>query len=162
TAVLSDTTVCKAPGHNDADTYQDSLPWVGGGPLPEQPAPFPSDLCDTPIDSDGNPVVDGRGRPVPLAAGQIPNIQPGTTEGGVSEGQTVLMTARTVAAGAGTPDSPGTLAKGAEKLRVRPGEGLRLQLVNAAAVRFFRLRLTDAQGRQIPLVRVGGEGGLLD
>ena len=33
---------------------------------------------------------------------------------------------------------------------------------NEATTRFFRLRLTDNAGVQVPLVRVGGQGGLLD
>ena len=45
---------------------------------------------------------------------------------------------------------------------MQPGQGLRLQLLNTATTRFFRLRLTDDAGTQIPLVRVGGNGGLLD
>ena len=51
---------------------------------------------------------------------------------------------------------------GIEALDVQPGQGIRLQLINAATMRFFRLRLTDAAGTLIPLVRVGGQGGLLD
>jgi FtsP/CotA-like multicopper oxidase with cupredoxin domain len=39
---------------------------------------------------------------------------------------------------------------------------VRLLVGNAATVRFFRLRLTDASGAPIPLVRIGGQGGLLD
>jgi FtsP/CotA-like multicopper oxidase with cupredoxin domain len=62
----------------------------------------------------------------------------------------------------GSPEAPGDLAEGAKTLDVKPGEGLRLQIGNAAAVRYFRLRLTNCCGTQIPLVRIGGEGGLLD
>src|SRR5262249_12360167 len=40
--------------------------------------------------------------------------------------------------------------------------GLRLRIGNTSTIRFFRLRLTDNSGTQIPLIRVGGEGGLLD
>lgn len=161
TLVLSDTTVCKQPGANDTDTYQDSLPWVGGPLLPEQPAPFPSELCDTPIDNDGDAIVDGSGDPVPLPAGAIPNIQIAGS-GRVNEGQTVLTNGVNVGARAGSPGAPGALAPGASVLQVRPGQGLRLQLVNSATIRYFRLRLTDGAGNLIPLVRVGGEGGLLD
>jgi FtsP/CotA-like multicopper oxidase with cupredoxin domain len=35
-------------------------------------------------------------------------------------------------------------------------------MINGAVSRFFRLRLTDQNGEQITMFRVGGEGGLLD
>ena len=63
---------------------------------------------------------------------------------------------------AGSPTAPGAPAPGARVLNVQAGQGLRLQLVNAATTRFFRLRLTTSTGAMAPLVRVGGEGGLLD
>ena len=155
TLVLTDITVCKAPGGNDAATYDPSLPWVGGGPLPVQPAPTPTDLCDTPFDYHGDPL------PGALAAGSVPNIQ--SHEGArVNEGQTVLTNGMNVGARAGDPGSPGMLAGGASVLSVLPGQGMRLQLVNAATTRFFRLRLTADDGSPIPLVRIGGQGGLLD
>src|SRR5205085_10724555 len=37
-----------------------------------------------------------------------------------------------------------------------------LQVINSSAIRYMRLRLTTTAGLQVPLVRVGGEGGLLD
>ena len=55
TLMVSDLTVCKAPGQNDTVNYDPSLPHVSGGPLPAQGAPHPDDLCDTPFDQDGNP-----------------------------------------------------------------------------------------------------------
>ena len=42
------------PGSNDAVTCP-SLLHVSGGPLPGQLGPFPTDMCDTPIDSEGAP-----------------------------------------------------------------------------------------------------------
>jgi hypothetical protein len=45
---------------------------------------------------------------------------------------------------------------------VAPGQGLRLRIGNAATTRFFRLHLTTDAGANVPLYRVGGEGGLLD
>jgi FtsP/CotA-like multicopper oxidase with cupredoxin domain len=155
--VLSDMTVCKAPGHNDAATYDPSLPWVGGGPLPAQPGPTPLTLCETsPIDENGAP----RG---PFAAGDIPNIQTAATVGRTNEGQTVLTNGLNAGGRAGSPSAPGALAAGASTLDVRAGQGLRLQILDAAQTRYMRLRLTTSTGRQVPLVRVGGEGGgLLD
>jgi len=154
TLVLSDLTVCKAPGANDVVTYPSTLPWVGGAPLPAQPEPTPKTLCDTPIDGHGD-ALSG-----PLAAGSVPNIQRHRDR--VNEGQTVLTNGRIVGARDGSPSLPGSLAAGAFTRAVQPGQGIRLQIVDAATTRFFRLRLTDSAGTQIPLVRVGGEGGLLN
>jgi FtsP/CotA-like multicopper oxidase with cupredoxin domain len=165
--VLSDTTVCKAPGTNDAVTYPNpggnTLPWVGnpgGGTtpaLPVQANPTPKMLCETPT------AVDGAGnlRLSSYAAGDIPSIQQ-TVGGRENEGQTVLTNGQNVGGRAGSPAAPGALAPGASTLNVRPGQGLRLQLVNTSAIRYFRLHLTDSTGANIPLIRVGGEGGLLD
>ena len=63
---------------------------------------------------------------------------------------------------AGTLAAPGALAAGALTLDVQAGQGLRLRLGNETVVRFFRLILTDNTGVQIPLIRVGGQGGILD
>jgi FtsP/CotA-like multicopper oxidase with cupredoxin domain len=163
---LSDTTVCKSQGSNDAATYSPAAPWVGGGALPAQGPPTPKNLCEGPglpgppvnpypIDSNGSL----RG---PFAAGDIPNIQTALHAGRINEGQTVLTNGKNVGARAGTPSAPGPLAPGASKLKVRPGSGIRMELLNASAVRYFRLRLTTASGAQVPLVRVGSDGGLLN
>jgi FtsP/CotA-like multicopper oxidase with cupredoxin domain len=53
TLALSDITVCKAPGTNDARTFPASAPWIGGGSLPDQGTP-PVSLCETSaLDEDG-------------------------------------------------------------------------------------------------------------
>jgi FtsP/CotA-like multicopper oxidase with cupredoxin domain len=162
TLALSDTTICKAPGANDAQTFNTDpakgpvLPHVSGAALPSQPGPFPVDLCDTSaIDDEGTP------RP-PFAAGDIPNVQKPGTSGRVNEGQTVLTNGIDVGGRAGTPAAPGALDPDAQTLDVQAGQGLRLRIGNETVVRFFRLILTDDAGNQIPLVRVGGQGGLLD
>jgi len=156
TMVLGDLTVCKAPGSNDAKTYNPNLPHVSGGPLATQASPWPVELCETaPIDEDGNPRAK-------YAAGDVPNIQKSGTSGRVNEGQTVLTNGINVGARNGTPSAPGPLSPGANLLNVQAGQGLRLQFVNTSAVRFFRLRLTTSTGTLVPLVRVGGQGGLLD
>jgi hypothetical protein len=80
----------------------------------------------------------------------------------VNEGNIVLTNGMNVGARGGTPSAPGALAAGAHTMEVQAGQGLRLQLVNAATTRFFRLRMTDAAGTLIPLVRIGGQGGILD
>jgi FtsP/CotA-like multicopper oxidase with cupredoxin domain len=167
TLVLSDATVCKDPGTNDTDTYDDSLPWSRGPTLPEQAGPFPSDLCDRPMDDHGSPVRDAQGRPLPLHKGDIPNIvkTPIPQLGGSSrtnEGQTVLANGTNAGHRNGSPEAPGPLAAGAALIDVAAGQGLRFQAVNAATTRYFRLRLTDAAGTLVPLLRVGGQGGLLD
>jgi FtsP/CotA-like multicopper oxidase with cupredoxin domain len=168
TLALSDITVCKAPGSNDTATYDPAVawPWAGSGAFPGQPGPTPFDLCEgAPMDEDGNPLGGD------FAAGDIPNIQPGgtvpplaavVTSARVNEGQTVLTNGKNVGGRAGSPEVPGALAAGASTLDIQAGQGLRLQLGNTATTRFFRLRMTDNAGTQIPLVRVGGQGGLLD
>jgi FtsP/CotA-like multicopper oxidase with cupredoxin domain len=167
--VLSDTTVCKAPLGNDADTYDVTAPtdpWVGPGPeggnLPAQSPPTPPvDLCETSaIDEDGIPLAPPG---TTFQEGDIPNIQK-NTQARTNEGQTVLTNGVNVGGRTGSPYSPplGGLAASAQALDVQPGQGLRLQMLNAATIRYFRLRLTDSTGAIIPLIRVGGEGGLLD
>jgi FtsP/CotA-like multicopper oxidase with cupredoxin domain len=162
TLALSDTTVCKTPGTNDTETYDPTLPWAGGAPLVAQPGPTPVQLCETDaIDENGDDHA-------AWAAGDIPFIQPGgtvepfVTSGRVNEGQTVLTNGKNVGGRNGSPSAPGALVPGAATLDVLAGQGLRLQIGNTATIRFFRLRLTDNSGVQIPLVRIGGQGGLLD
>jgi FtsP/CotA-like multicopper oxidase with cupredoxin domain len=169
TLVLGDTTVCKEPGTNDAITFpaDPTLPWAGPGPFPgKSAAPSPKDRCETqPLDEHGhivNPVV-------PLSAGAIPNVQPSPDCGATgepvcptNEGQLVLTNGKVAAARAGSPSAPGALAPNAEVIDVNAGEGMRLQLASAATIRYFRLRLTDQNGSQITLFRVGGQAGLLD
>ncbi len=167
TLVLSDTTVCKDVGQNDDATYpaDPTLHWAGGSPYPGHDLPAtPRQVCETaPLDIDGHNVFQ------PFGRGDIPNIQssqhcspripPGCR---VNEGQIVLTNGRIPAPRAGSPDAPAPLLGQFEALQVSAGQGVRLQLVNAAVLRFFRLRMTDSAGRQIALYRIGGQGGLLD
>lgn len=160
TLVLSDLTVCKAPGSNDTVNFPAGLPHVSGGALPAQVNPWPKDLCEgapngAALDEDGAPRGD-------YASGDVPNIQKPGTSGRVNEGQLVLTNGMNVGGRAGTPSAPGALAAGAYTLDVTAGQGLRFQLVNAATTRFFRLILTDQAGVQVPLIRVGGQGGVLN
>ncbi len=155
TLMVSDLTVCKAPGQNDTVNYDPSLPHVSGGPLPAQGAPHPDDLCDTPFDQDGNPTN------TPLPEGWIANVTP-PNAAIVNEGQTVITNGMNVGGRGGTPAAPGALAANAHVLDVRPGQGLRLQLIAPTQIRYLRFRLTLSDGTFVPLVRVGGEGGLLD
>jgi FtsP/CotA-like multicopper oxidase with cupredoxin domain len=160
TMVLSDVTVCKAAGSNDTVNFDASLPHVSGGALPAQQAPSPQKICEgapagTALDEDGDPRGD-------YAAGEVPNIQRGGSSGPVNEGQVVLTNGMYVGHRAGSPGAPGALAAGAHTIDVTAGQGLRFQFVNAATTRFFRLIMTDAAGVQVPLVRVGGQGGVLN
>ncbi|MDJ0928561.1 MAG: multicopper oxidase domain-containing protein [Gammaproteobacteria bacterium] len=168
TLVLSDITVCKAPGDNDATTFAPNpkRAWAftdSIGPFPGNTAyPTPRDLCETPRGRDGESLDTG-----PLAAGDIPNVKPEKRCGPripcrVNEGQLVLTNGRVASPRAGTPEQPASLSRTAAAVPVRAGSGQRLQLINAAVSRYFRLRLTDQQGRLVPLYRIGGEGGLLD
>ena len=166
--VLSDITVCKVPGSNDAATY--SLPatpadaeWVGGAAA--QGGPQPVALCETPLNEDGTTTPGA----TPLPAGDVPNIQKDAMGGiPVVEGQTVLTNGVNVGWRQGTPTTaggdpgPGALDPSAFTLPVQRGQGLRLQAVNCAHLRYFRLLLTTAAGAPQPLARVGGEGGLLN
>jgi FtsP/CotA-like multicopper oxidase with cupredoxin domain len=165
--VLSDTTVCKAPASNDAKTYLDptTIPvaadrpeWLSGAT--SQPGPTPVSLCE--VAPAGNAMnEDGTPAAVSFTATEVPNIQRGTP-GRTNEGQTVLTNGMNVGARAGTPAAPQELAAGAFTRTVQPGQGLRLQIVNCAVTRYFRLHLATEPGAQVPLIRVGGEGGLLD
>ena len=169
TLMLADTTVCKSPGKNDERTFEPGadVPWVfteSIGPFPGHDAyPTPKDLCETPRDRHGKPAKTG-----PLKAGDIPNITPPVNCGSgkrpcrVNEGQIVLANGRTAVARAGTPAAPGSLADDADVIEAAAGSGLRLRLINAAVSRYFRLIMTDPSGRQLPLHRVGGQGGLLE
>lgn len=156
--VLSDITVCKAPGSNDSATYDATLPWVGGVSLPVQPDPTPIDLCE--IAPTGSATTD-HGDPalVSYSSGDIPSI---IRTGRTNEGQTVITNGMNVGGRVGSPLSPGVLQAGAHKLNVLAGQGIRLQVVNCATIRYIRLILTTSAGVQVPLVRIGGEGGLLD
>ena len=186
--VLGDTTLCQAPGSNrgiavgEAHTYDDNnddtpavtAPWAGStvaNSLPAQAEPSPKNLCEGPkveLGSIENPYpIDENGDPRgPFAAGDIPNIQTKLHAGRVNEGTIVLTNGRNVGAREGGPKDegyvPGALAAGASTLDVQPGQGLRLEIVNAAPTRIMRLQLTDPEGNLVPLYRVGGEGGLLN
>ena len=152
--VLSDITVCTTPPNPDAYAALGGAEWLSGATA--QSGPLPADMCELPnaVDDHGDPAA------ASYAAGDVPSLE--TMAGRVNEGQTVLTNGVNVGGRAGTPAAPGALAAAAFKLPVRRGQGLRLQIVNCATTRYFRLRLTDAAGQKVNLVRVGGEGGVLD
>jgi FtsP/CotA-like multicopper oxidase with cupredoxin domain len=164
--VLSDITVCKAPGMNDPATYpdptmvvppSDAAEWLSGSAA--QAAPTPVNLCE--VGPGGATNDDGSVAVVSYGAGDIPSMIRGA--GRLNEGQVVLTNGRNVGGRAGTPDNPApALAPGAFAHDVLAGQGLRLQIANCATLRYFRLRLTRANGDIVRLVRIGGEGGLLD
>src|SRR4051794_21802355 len=156
--VLSDTTVCKQPGSNDTETYPTTAPHVSGAAsFPLQADPKPVKLCQTaPIDENGDP------KGSPYNEHDIPAIQTKSSFGRVNEGQTVLTNGKNVGARAGNQNAPGALAAGASKLDVQAGQGLRLQMLNAATTRYMRLHLSNSAGNFLPMYKVGGEGGLLD
>jgi FtsP/CotA-like multicopper oxidase with cupredoxin domain len=170
--VLGDTTVCKAPGLNDTETYPadptGTVPWAGGPIFPGKTAqPSPKKLCEEPLDEHGHFLLPHPG--TALAAGSIPNIQPTPDCGSpgepgcqTNEGQLVLTNGKVAAARAGSPSAPGALSPGPLVFDVRAGQGIRLQVGSAATTRYFRLRLTDQLGSQVTLFRIGGQGGLLD
>lgn len=159
TLVLSDITVCAA---TNPATFDASLPHISGiqawtiNYQNHELTQSPNILCDLePMDENGN----SRG---PYGVGEIPNIQAPGLIGRMSEGFTVLTNGVNVGGRLGNPDRPGDLAADAQTLAVQAGQGLRLQIVNPSPVRYMRLRLSDSRGIQTPLVRIGGEGGLLN
>jgi FtsP/CotA-like multicopper oxidase with cupredoxin domain len=156
--VLSDTTVCKQQGQNDAETYPSTAPHISGAnTFPTQLGPKPVELCQTsPIDEEGNP------KGTPYGQGDIPAIQTKASFGRVNEGQTVLTNGKNVGARAGDQSAPGALDANASKLDVQAGQGVRLQILNAATTRYMRLHLSTATGNFVHMFRVGGEGGLLN
>ena len=176
--VLSDMTVCRTT--NVVHTYNDNddaspattQPWAGSGGaanmLPHQGGPTPSNLCQGPAIGGKPYPIDENGDPAgAYSAGDIPAIQTKDANGRTNEGQTVLTNGKNVGARSGGPltDQPGgagTLAAGAEIMNVQPGQGLRLQLLNASTIRYMRLQLTTATGAKVEMFRVGGEGGLLN
>lgn len=164
TLVISDITVCNAPGAGtNPATFAGDLPHVSGIQSWEINyqnhilTQSPLILCEEyPLDANGVYT------PNLYVAGDVPNIQSPGLIGPMSEGFTVLTNGVNVGARAGTPSAPGDLAAGASTLEVQAGQGIRLQIVNPSPVRYVRLRLTTTSGDKIPLVRIGGEGGLLD
>jgi len=182
--IIGDTTVCKGAGLNDPVTFPANAdqPWAGnpdgGPPFPgwplNSPISSPTDLCDTPLDDHGHLVTPA----VALPAGAIPNIQPtpdcgtaGQPSCQTGEGQLLVVNGRVPGDRGGFPGNPGALAKDARTINVKAGEGIRLQLGSATTQRYLRLRLTcptanpcvaGRSDNQIPLFRIGGQGGLLD
>jgi FtsP/CotA-like multicopper oxidase with cupredoxin domain len=138
----------------------------------------PKTLCQSA--GDGGAAVDESGDPLAtsFALGDIPNIQKkptGPGGGQENEGQTVLTNGKNVGARPATQGDPNATpaldspitptappVAGSSLLDVRPGQGLRLQVVNTSTIRYMRLRLTQPDGTKVDLIRVGGEGGLLD
>lgn len=165
--VLGDTTICKLV--NDTVTYPDPASivppenapeWVSGATTFQDAPAGPQDICVTaPLDDHG--VVDVTN---PFGAGEIPNIQ--KDAGKIWEGQTVLANGDTPEHRFGTPTLPVALAPTASMLDVAPGQGIRLQAVNCSTSRYFRLKLTYGNGTvpggTVELIRIGGEGGLLN
>jgi FtsP/CotA-like multicopper oxidase with cupredoxin domain len=176
--VLSDITVCKGVGSTDP-TYlanyvdptdlilfpnpADAPEWLSGAT--SQVGPTPKTLCELPSATDD----DGAAAAASYLAGDVPSLVT-AAPGRLTEGQTVLTNGVNVGGRLGKPAAPGPLVGGVPAppapKNILSGQGLRLQIVNCATLRYFRLRLTYAGvggvGVQVPLVRIGGEGGLLD
>ena len=175
TLVLSDITVCQAAGYNPA-TYADGLPHVSGisstGLNKWQINYSNHDLTQSPrILCEDYPLnANGVYTPSLYGAGDVPNIQSPSLTGRMSEGFTVLTNGVNVGGRSLTIDelgkwNAGDLDSDAKALDVKAGQGLRLQIVNPSPVRYMRLRLTAGSGAettQINLVRIGGQGGLLN
>lgn len=162
-------------GDVNGDGLRDAFPGRGVGPSPKT-------LCENPVDVEGFRTNTG-----PLPAGSIPNVQynpdlcPNPSDQSllvdlsapctISEGQHVLVNGSVPAPRNNPPDAfpstaasqpPGALTATQDVLTVTPGENVRLQMINVALARYFRLQLEDGDGAILPLFRIGGEGGLLD
>jgi FtsP/CotA-like multicopper oxidase with cupredoxin domain len=162
-------------GDVNGDGLRDAFPGRGVGPSPRA-------LCESPVDNEGRPSNAG-----PLSAGSIPNVQynpdlcPNPSNHSllidlsapctISEGQHVLVNGSVPAPRNNPPDAfastlssqpPAALTATQDVLNVTPGENVRLQMINAALARYFRLQLEDGDGSILPLFRIGGEGGLLN
>jgi len=161
--VLSDITVCKTPGSNDAQLFDFSaLPvadrpeWLSG--TTTKPAPTPRDLCEiAPTGSARDD--DGALMAVSYGNHDVPSIMRPQR---MIEGQTVLTNGVNVEHRFGTPASPRAFPVAPVPRSVRSGQNLRLQIVNCAHLRYFRLLLTTEAGANVNLMRIGGEAGLLD
>uniref|UniRef100_UPI0039BD1041 multicopper oxidase family protein n=1 Tax=Nitrospira sp. BLG_1 TaxID=3395883 RepID=UPI0039BD1041 len=166
TLVLSDITVCNTPGTGtNPATFAGDLPHVSGVEAWEinysndDLNQSPLILCELePRDANGVYT------PSLYQAGDVPNIQAPSLTGRMSEGFTVLTNGVQVDARGGTPSTPADPSSSvlANALEVQAGQGLRLQIVNPSPVRYMRLRLTTSSGAPVNLLRIGGEGGLLD
>lgn len=156
--VLSDVTVCRNPPPVPAGGEANP---TTNYPTVSQPPPTPVFLCVRQADGGGALDEMGVNRSTSFGLGEIPNVQR-PTGARTNEGNIVLTNGVYVGGRAGTPIMPGALDSGAKVLKVRRGQGLRLQIVNSATVRHFCLQLTDHSGAPQNLVRVGGEGGVLD
>ena len=171
--VLSDITVCKGVGSMDPTylaTYVDpaTIPLVDDRPEWLMPPPAgqmglaPVALCET------GPTKDDGSAGAAYGAGDVPSLMGQGPPAGIPlvEGQTVLTNGVNVGGRKGTPAKPTALDAPAVTRDIQSGQGLRLQIANCAHLRYFRLRLTRDDvghvGEQVNLVRVGGEGGLLD
>ncbi len=169
--VLSDTTVCKGVGSTDPTylaSYIDPMTIATAADRPEwlsgrtnQVGPAPINFCEI---AGGATDEHGGVAPANYLPGDIPSLVRGP--GRLTEGQTVLTNGVNVGGRLGTPGAPGALVDGAPAppapKNILSGQGLRLQIVNCAALRYFRLRLTTEAGALVNLYRIGGEGGLLD
>ena len=166
TLVLSDITVCNAPGTGtNPATFAGDLPHVSGVEAWEINYSN-DDLNQSPLILCELEPRDANGVYTPnlYQAGDVPNIQAPSLTGRMSEGFTVLTNGVQVDARGGTPSAPAAPSSSvlANALEVQAGQGLRLQIVNPSPVRYMRLRLTTSSGAQVNLLRIGGEGGLLD
>src|SRR5262249_39040867 len=131
--------------------------WMSGATA--QTGPTPAQMVS---------ITDEDGTAHTWVQGEIPSVVRTVTPGTVNnvEGNIILTNGMMVGDRRGGPDAPGNLVGGQPPKDVLGGQGLRLQIVNCATMRYFRLRLTypDSLGAGvlIPIVRVGGEAGLLD
>ena len=103
-------------------------------------------------------------RPADSRAGDIPNIQTATHAGGADErGPDRAHERQERRRARGHARRRRARWRPARRRSTsRPARGCGCSCSTRPTIRYMRLRLTDNAGTLIPLVRVGGEGGLLD
>ena len=135
----------RAPG-NDTATYAPGSPARRRRVSPAQPAPTPKDLCETPtaIDEDGQSAARRSRRRHP----EHPDGAAARPDERGPDGPHQRQERRRPRGRAHrTAPAPRERWRRARRpLDVQTGQGLRLQIVNAATIRYMRLRLTDNAG----------------
>ena len=120
-------------------------PWVGGANLPTQADPTPVTLCETPTAIDD----DGALKAQSYDEGDVPANQTAGALRADERGPDRPHQRQERRRPRGQPDAPGALAGNAETMSVQAGQGLRLQILNAA-VDALLPPAPDARARRRP------------
>ena len=127
-------------------------------PTTPKPGPTPRSLCEIAPAGDARQ-DDGTTMLSSYGNHDVPSVMRPQR---MVEGQTVLTNGVNVEGRFGTPAGPRGFPVAPVPRNVLAGQSLRLQIVNCAHLRYFRLLLTTEAGANVNLVKIGGEAGLLD